>query len=241
MKLEGKKALVTAAGQGIGRSTAELFAENGAEVYACDINQDALNTLNEMTTIRADVTKKEDINNLYESTGGVDILFNGVGFVHGGTIMECDEDQWDQAFEINVKSMYQIIKKYLPYMIEKKYGSIINMSSLASSLAGVVNRFSYSSTKAAIIGMTKSIAKDYVGDGIRCNAICPATVDTPSLQDRINADSDPVQARKDFISRQPMGRLGKPEEIASLALYLASDESNYTTGVAYVIDGGMNI
>ena len=241
MKLEGKKALVTAAGQGIGRSTAELFAENGAEVYACDINQDTLNTLNEMTTIRADVTKKEDINNLYESTGGVDILFNGVGFVHGGTIMECDEDQWDQAFEINVKSMYQIIKKYLPYMIEKKYGSIINMSSLASSLAGVVNRFSYSSTKAAIIGMTKSIAKDYVGDGIRCNAICPATVDTPSLQDRINADSDPVQARKDFISRQPMGRLGKPEEIASLALYLASDESNYTTGVAYVIDGGMNI
>jgi 2-keto-3-deoxy-L-fuconate dehydrogenase len=241
MKLEGKKALVTAAGQGIGRSTAELFAENGAEVYACDINQDALNTLNEMTTIRADVTKKEDINNLYESTGGVDILFNGVGFVHGGTIMECDEDQWDQAFEINVKSMYQIIKKYLPYMIEKKYGSIINMSSLASSLAGVVNRFSYSSTKAAIIGMTKSIAKDYVGDGIRCNAICPATVDTPSLQDRINADSDPVQARKDFISRQPMGRLGKPEEIASLALYLASDESNYTTGVAYVIDGGMHI
>ncbi len=241
MKLEGKKALVTAAGQGIGRSTAELFAENGAEVYACDINQDALNTLNEMTTIRADVTKKEDINNLYESTGGVDILFNGVGFVHGGTIMECDEDQWDQAFEINVKSMYQIIKKYLPYMIEKKYGSIINMSSLASSLAGVVNRFSYSSTKAAIIGMTKSIAKDYVGDGIRCNAICPSTVDTPSLQDRINADSDPVQARKDFISRQPMGRLGKPEEIASLALYLASDESNYTTGVAYVIDGGMNI
>ena len=163
MKFKGKKALVTAAGLGIGRATAELFAENGAEVYACDINQDTLNTLNGMTTIRADVTKKEDINNLYETTVGVDILFNGVGFVHGGTIMECDEDQWDQAFEINVKSMYQIIKKYLPYMIEKKYGSIINMSSLASSLAGVVNRFSYSSTKAAIIGMTKSIAKDYVG------------------------------------------------------------------------------
>ncbi|MAU56008.1 MAG: NAD(P)-dependent oxidoreductase [Dehalococcoidia bacterium] len=241
MKLKGKKALVTAAGQGIGRATAELFAENGAEVYACDINQDTLNTLNGMTTIRADVTKKEDINNLYETTGGVDILFNGVGFVHGGTILECDDDQWDEAFEINVKSMFRISKKYLPYMIDQNYGSIINMSSVASSLAGVVNRFSYSSSKAAIIGLTKSIAKDFVGNGIRCNAIAPATVESPSLQDRINAETDPVQAKKDFIARQPMGRLGQPEEIANLALYLASDNSKYTTGVAHIIDGGMII
>lgn len=241
MKLEGKKALVTAGGQGIGRATAELFAENGAEVFACDLNEDTLGTLKGMTTIRADVTNTEDINNLYETTGGVDILFNGVGFVHGGTILECDEDQWDQAFEINVKSMYRITKKYLPHMLGQNYGSIINMSSVASSLAGVVNRFSYSSSKAAIIGMTKSIAKDFVGSGIRCNAICPATVESPSLQDRINAEDDPIQAKKDFIARQPMGRLGQPEEIANLALYLASDNSKYTTGVAHVIDGGMII
>ena len=181
MKLEGKKALVTAAGQGIGRATAELFAENGAEVFACDLNEETLSTLKGMDTIRTDVTKVEDINNLYKTTGGVDILFNGVGFVHGGTIMECDEDQWDQAFDINVKSMYRITKKYLPYMIDQNYGSIVNMSSVASSLAGVVNRFSYSSSKAAIIGMTKSIAKDFVGSGIRCNAIAPATVESPSL------------------------------------------------------------
>ena len=241
MKLEGKKALVTAGGQGIGRATAELFAENGAEVFACDLNEDTLGTLKGMTTIRADVTNTEDINNLYKETGGVDILFNGVGFVHGGTILECDEDQWDQAFEINVKSMYRITKKYLPHMLGQNYGSIINMSSVASSLAGVVNRFSYSSSKAAIIGMTKSIAKDFVGSGIRCNAICPATVESPSLQDRINAEDDPIQAKKDFIARQPMGRLGQPEEIANLALYLASDNSKYTTGVAHVIDGGMII
>ena len=241
MKLKGKKALVTAAGQGIGRATAELFAENGAEVFACDLNEETLSTLKDMSTIRADVTKVEDINNLYKTTGGVDILFNGVGFVHGGTIMECDEDQWDQAFDINVKSMYRITKKYLPYMIDQNYGSIVNMSSVASSLAGVVNRFSYSSSKAAIIGMTKSIAKDFVGSDIRCNAIAPATVESPSLQDRINAEDDPIQAKKDFIARQPMGRLGQPEEIANLALYLASDDSKYTTGVAHIIDGGMII
>ena len=241
MKLKGKKALVTAAGQGIGRSTAELFRENGAEVYACDINQETLDTLSGMKTIYADVTKYNDIENIFDITGGVDVLFNGVGFVHGGTILECDENQWDQAFDINVKSMYQIIKLYLPYMIEKGSGSIINMSSVASSLAGVVNRFSYSASKAAIIGITKSVAKDFVGKGVRCNAIAPATVESPSLQDRINAEDDPVQAKKDFIARQPMGRLGQPEEIANLALYLASDDSQYTTGVAHIIDGGMII
>ena len=241
MKLKGKKALVTAAGQGIGRSTAELFTENGAEVIACDINKDTLATLNGMKTIQADVTKYSDLENIFRETGGVDVLFNGVGFVHGGTILECDEDQWDQAFNINVKSMYQIIKLYLPHMIEQGSGSIINMSSGASSLAGVVNRVSYSASKAAIIGITKSVAKDFVGSGIRCNAIAPATVESPSLQDRINAEDDPVQAKKDFIARQPMGRLGQPEEIANLALYLASDDSKYTTGVAHIIDGGMII
>jgi len=241
MKLKGKKALVTAAGQGIGRSTAELFAKNGADVYACDINKETLNTLKGIKTIEADVTKRSDIQKIYEVTGGVDILFNGVGIVHGGTILECDEGQWDQAFDVNVKSMFQITKLYLPYMIEQNSGSIINMSSVASSLAGVINRFSYSASKAAIIGITKSLAKDFVGNGIRCNAIAPATVESPSLQDRINAEQDPVQAKKDFIARQPMGRLGQPEEIANLALYLASDDSRYTTGVAHIIDGGMII
>jgi 2-keto-3-deoxy-L-fuconate dehydrogenase len=241
MKLKGKKALVTAAGQGIGRSTAELFAKNGADVYACDINKETLNTLKGIKTIEADVTKHSDIQKIYEVTGGVDILFNGVGIVHGGTILECDEGQWDQAFDVNVKSMFQITKLYLPYMIEQNSGSIINMSSVASSLAGVINRFSYSASKAAIIGITKSLAKDFVGNGIRCNAIAPATVESPSLQDRINAEQDPVQAKKDFIARQPMGRLGQPEEIANLALYLASDDSRYTTGVAHIIDGGMII
>ena len=241
MKLKGKKALVTAAGQGIGRSTAELFAKNGADVYACDINKETLNTLEGIKTIEADVTKHSDIQKIYEVTGGVDILFNGVGIVHGGTILECDEGQWDQAFDVNVKSMFQITKLYLPYMIEQNSGSIINMSSVASSLAGVINRFSYSASKAAIIGITKSLAKDFVGNGIRCNAIAPATVESPSLQDRINAEQDPVQAKKDFIARQPMGRLGQPEEIANLALYLASDDSRYTTGVAHIIDGGMII
>ena len=241
MKLKGKKALVTAAGQGIGRSTAELFAKNGADVYACDINQKTLNTLKGIKTIEADVTKYSDIQKIYAETGGVDILFNGVGIVHGGTILECDEGQWDQSFDVNVKSMFQIIKLYLPYMIEQNSGSIINMSSVASSLAGVINRFSYSASKAAIIGITKSVAKDFVGKGIRCNAIAPATVESPSLQDRINAEEDPIQAKKDFISRQPMGRLGQPEEIANLALYLASNDSRYTTGVAHIIDGGMII
>tara|TARA_E500000081_G_C6089404_1_gene331896 strand:+ start:57 stop:782 length:726 start_codon:yes stop_codon:yes gene_type:complete len=241
MKLKGKKALVTAAGQGIGRSTAELFAENGAEVFACDINQDTLSTLNGMKTIQADVTNFSELQKIYDETGGIDVLFNGVGFVHGGTILECDEDQWDQAFDINVKSMFQLIKLYLPFMIEQGSGSIVNMSSVASSLAGVVNRFSYTASKAAIIGITKSVAKDFVGKGIRCNAIAPATVESPSLQDRINAEDDPVQAKRDFIARQPMGRLGQPEEIAKLALYLASDDSKYTTGVAHIIDGGMII
>ena len=241
MKLKGKKALVTAAGQGIGRSTAELFTENGAEVIACDINKDTLATLNGMKTIQADVTKYSDLENIFRETGGVDVLFNGVGFVHGGTILECDEDQWDQAFNINVKSMYQIIKLYLPHMIEQGSGSIINMSSVASSLAGVVNRFSYSASKAAIIGITKSVAKDFVGKGIRCNAIAPATVESPSLQDRINAEDDPVQAKKDFIARQPMGRLGTAEEIAAVAVYLASDDATFTTGSTIHVDGGISI
>ena len=231
MKLKGKKALVTAAGQGIGRSTAELFRENGAEVYACDINQATLDTLSGMKTIQADVTKYSDVENIFNITGGVDVLFNGVGFVHGGTILECDENQWDQAFDINVKSMYQIIKLYLPYMIEKGSGSIINMSSVASSLAGVVNRFSYSASKAAIIGITKSVAKDFVGKGVRCNAIAPGGIFN-------NQDGEFV---KKFSNTVPSGRMLNPEEIVSHVAYLTSSDSQFLTGQNIVVDGGISL
>lgn len=240
-RLSGKTALVTAAGQGIGKAAAELFSGEGAEVIATDINKAALQDLSGCRTRWLDVTDKAAIESLAAELGAIDILFNCAGHVASGTILECAEDDWDFSFELNVKSMYRVIKAFLPAMLAAGGGTIINMSSIASALSAAPNRFVYGATKAAVTGMTKSVALDYVKQGIRCNAICPGTVDTPSLQERLNAFADPVQARKDFENRQPMGRLGSAEEIAGLALYLASDESAYTTGAIIPIDGGWSI
>ncbi len=240
-RLKGKTALVTAAGAGIGRMTAELFHQEGASVIATDINEQSLTSLPGCQTHRLDVTDGTAITALAGQIGAVDILFNCAGYVANGPVLDCEESDWDFSFELNVKSMYRMVKAFLPAMLEAGGASIINMSSVASSLIAAPNRFVYGTTKAAVIGMTKSIALDYIEQGIRCNAVCPGTVDTPSLQDRINAFDDPVQARKDFVSRQPMGRLGRAEEIAKLVLYLASDESSYTTGAVIPIDGGWSV
>ena len=241
VRVKDKTALITAAAQGIGKATAELFAREGAEVIATDINEAALGNLEGCRTRRLDVTDKTAIEDLAAELGAVDILFNCAGYVADGPILECAEDDWDFSFELNVKSMYRMIKAFLPAMLAAGGGVIINMSSAVSTLTAAPNRFVYGATKAAVIGMTKSIALDYVKQGIRCNAICPGTVDTPSLQERLNAFADPAQARKDFENRQPMGRLGSAEEIANLALYLASDESSYTTGAIIPVDGGWSI
>jgi 2-keto-3-deoxy-L-fuconate dehydrogenase len=241
-RLKDKTALITAAGQGIGRASALLFANEGATVIATDINEEALKSLKtEMPSImtqRLDVLDSKAVNALSQDIKQLDILFNCAGFVHHGSILECDDKDWDFSFDLNVKSIYRMTKAFLPIMLEKKQGSIINMSSVASSIKGVVNRFSYGATKAAVIGLTKSIAADFVGRGIRCNAICPGTVQTPSLDERIAAQGDIETVRKAFIERQPIGRLGSASEIALLALYLASDESSYTTGTIHIIDGG---
>ena len=240
-RLSGKTALVTAAGQGIGKTTAELFAREGARVIATDINAAALADLTGCSARQLDVTAKDAIETLAAELGTVDILFNCAGHVANGSILECAEADWDFSFELNVKSMYRMIKAFLPAMLAAGGGSIVNMSSVASSLTAAPNRFVYGATKAAVIGMTKSVALDYVKQGIRCNAICPGTVDTPSLQQRLDAFADPVQARRDFENRQPMGRLGSAAEVASLALYLAADEASYTTGAIIPIDGGWSI
>ena len=241
-RLAGKTALITAAGAGIGLATARLYHAEGATVWATDINQEALALLKShypaLQTHVLDVTDGEAVEAFAGMVTGVDVLFNCAGFVHHGAILDCDEAAWDFSFDLNVKSCYRLIKAFLPRMIDNGGGSIINMSSVASSLKGAPNRFVYGATKAAVIGLTKAVARDYIEQGIRCNAICPGTVDTPSLQDRLSAFADPAQARQDFIDRQPMRRLGTAQEIAQLALYLASDEASYTTGVAYVIDGG---
>jgi 2-keto-3-deoxy-L-fuconate dehydrogenase len=237
-RLAGKTALVTAAGQGIGRATAELFAAEGAAVLATDINGDLLASIGGCRTRRLDVRDPIEINAAVADAGPIDVLFNCAGFVHSGTILECDESAWNRSLEINVTAMYRLIRAALPGMLERARGSIINMSSVAGSIKGVPNRFVYGVTKAAVIGLTKSIAIDFVAKGIRCNAICPGTVDTPSLHDRLQATGDYATAWKSFTARQPMGRLGRPEEIASLALYLASDESAFVTGQCHVIDGG---
>ncbi|WP_214648077.1 SDR family oxidoreductase [Ruegeria lacuscaerulensis] len=243
-RMAGKKALVTAAGQGIGRASVERYVAEGAQVIACDINDDTLAELAELegvTALKLDVTDADAVTEAVEQTGPLDVLFNCAGFVGAGSILDCDEGQWDFSFDLNVKAMYRLAKLVLPGMLEAGGGSIINMSSVASSIKGVPNRFSYCTSKAAVIGLTKSIAADFVTQGIRCNAICPGTVDSPSLHDRLRATGDYDQALKDFIARQPMGRIGHADEIAALATYLASDESGFTTGQTFAIDGGWTV
>ena len=244
-KLENKNIIVTAAGQGIGRATAIAYSKEGANVTATDINEKTLKSLNEeFPNIKVsilDSTKNDEIKVFFSKIDKVDVLFNAVGYVHHGTIMECEEKDWDFSFNVNVKSMYLMIKEILPKMSKHNKGNIIIMSSIVSSLRGLPNRFVYGATKAAIVGLTKSIAADFIKSNIRCNAIAPGTVHTPSWEDRVAAAPDPVKAKKDFIARQPMGRLATAEEIAALAVYLASDESDFITGVVHPIDGGMSI
>ncbi len=244
-RLKNKNAIVTAAGQGIGRSTAIAFHNEGANVIATDLNEKTLKELNKefpkIKIQKLDSTNKTEIENFTKSLDRVDVLFNAVGFVHHGTILECEEKDWDFSFNVNIKSMYFMIKSIIPKMIKQNGGSIINISSIASSIRGLPNRFVYGASKAAIVGLTKSIAADFVKQNIRCNTIAPGTVHTPSWEDRVRASKDPVQAKKDFIARQPMGRLGTPEEIAAIAIYLASDESTFATGNIFSVDGGMTI
>lgn len=237
-RLEGKVALVTAAAQGIGRASAVLFAAEGARVIATDRQPDLLRGLTGCDCRELDVTDEQAIARLATELGPIDILFNVAGYVHAGTILDCDEAAWEGSLAINLTAMYRTIRAFLPGMVAKGGGAIVNMSSIASSVKGIPNRFAYGATKAGVIGLTKSVAADFVGKGIRCNAICPGTVDTPSLQQRLHDTGDYERARKDFAARQPMGRLGTAEEIARLALYLASDDSSFTTGAIHVIDGG---
>ncbi len=237
-RLQGKIAVVTAAGQGIGRASAELFAREGARVIAADINPDTLATLVGCETHALDLTDGAAIRAFADTIGGIDILFNCAGFVHAGSLLTTDEEDFDFSFDLNVRSAYRMIRAFLPSMIARGGGSIVNMASVAGTIIAVPNRFVYGASKAAVVALTKSVALDFVGDGIRCNAICPGTVQSPSLDQRMAATGDADKARSDFVARQPMGRLGDPAEIAELALYLASDLSSYTTGTANVIDGG---
>lgn len=249
-RLSGKRCLITAAGAGIGRESALACAREGAQVLATDIDAAALASLAAENTadnlaleVRTlNVTDPAAITALVADEPGFDVLFNCAGYVHQGSILDCDEEAWKRSFTINVDAMYRLCKAVLPGMLARGSGSIINMSSVASSIKGAPNRFVYGVTKAAVIGLTKSIAADFVAKGIRCNAICPGTVDTPSLAGRIAAlGGDQDSVRKSFVDRQPMGRLGDPREIAALVVYLASDESSFTTGQTHVIDGGWSI
>jgi len=244
-RLENKNIIVTAAGQGIGKATAIAFHNEGANVTATDLNEKTLAELNkEFPKIKVstlDSTNNANIKTFADSMSKVDVLFNAVGFVHHGSILDCEEKDWDFSFNVNIKSMYFMCKAIVPKMLSQKKGSIINIASVASSVKGVPNRFVYGASKAAIIGLTKSIAADFVKQNIRCNAIAPGTVFTPSWEERVKQSADPVQAKKDFIARQPMGRLGAAEEIASMAVYLAGDESAFTTGNTFSVDGGMTI
>jgi 2-keto-3-deoxy-L-fuconate dehydrogenase len=243
-RLKGKVALITGAGSGMGRAAALAFAKEGAKVWATDVNGKAVAELEGKDGIKTrplDVTSESAVQKIAAEVGDIDILFNCAGIVHHGSILDAKPGDWDQAFAVNVKSMYLVSRAFLPGMLKKGRGSIINMASVASSIRGLPNRFVYGASKAAVIGLTKSIAADYVAKGVRCNAICPGTVDTPSLQGRINAFADPVQARKDFVARQPMGRLGTVDDITGILVFLASDESLFATGNAYSIDGGMTI
>ena len=247
-RLKGKKTLITAAGQGIGRSTVLAFAAEGAHVLATDINPHSLDLLKKefsefatnIETYLLDVNNLKAIQQLAEEKDAFDVLFNCAGFVHHGSVLDCEESDWDFSFELNVRSMYRMIKAFLPAMLKAGGGSIVNMSSVASSVKGLPNRFVYGASKAAVVGLTKSVAADFITQGIRCNAICPGTVESPSLQERIKAQGGNYEeVLAAFIERQPIGRIGTPEEIAALAVYLASDESSYTTGIAWSIDGGM--
>ena len=240
-RLKGKKAVLTAAGQGIGRAVAEAFLREGAIVTATDINEKLLEGLKGAATRKLDVTDDAAVKALAQELGAVDVLFNCAGYVHQGTILDCEDKDWEFSFNLNVKSMYRTVRAFLPAMLANGGGSIINVASVASSLKAVPNRFVYSASKAAVIGLTKSVAADYITRGIRSNCICPGTVESPSLDGRIKAlGGDAEAVRKAFIARQPIGRLGKPEEVAWLAVYLASDESSFTTGTAQIIDGGWN-
>ena len=248
-RLAGKRALVTAAGQGIGRATALAFAAEGASVLATDIADDKLTPLADalIATRHLDVTDEVEIAALADELGAIDVLFNCAGFVHHGTILDCTPVEWDASFVLNVRSMYLMIRVWLPKMIEHGAGaSIINMASAVSSIKGAPNRCVYGATKAAVIGLTKAVAADFIVAGIRCNAICPGTIETPSLEERIvalgvHAVGDEEAALRAFVERQPLGRLGRPEEVAALAVYLASDESSFTTGAVHLIDGGWTL
>ena len=244
-RLQNKNIIVTAAGQGIGKATAIAFHNEGANVIATDINDKTLADLNkehpDIEVKKLDSTDNNSILEFVKNLDQVDVLFNAVGFVHHGTILECEEKDWDFSNIVNVKSMYFMSKAILPIMIKQNKGSIVNVSSCASSLKGFPNRFVYGTTKGAVIGLTKSIASDFVKNNIRCNSIAPGTVFSPSWQERVNQSPDPIQAKKDFIARQPMGRLGTAEEIAAIAIYLASDESTFTTGTTFSVDGGISI
>lgn len=247
-RLAGKTAFITAAGQGMGQAAALAFAREGARVWATDINGAALKAIDGKDGIRTsvlDVTDEQAIQRTSKEVGAqfgdIDVLFNCAGIVHHGSILDATPKDWDQAFAVNVRSMFLVTRAFLPGMLKKGRGSIINMASVASSIRGLPNRCVYGASKAAVIGLTKSLAADYVGKGVRCNAIAPGTVDTPSLAGRINAFADPAQARRDFVARQPMGRLGTVDDITGILVFLASDESLFATGNAYSIDGGMTI
>ncbi|MDM0090993.1 MULTISPECIES: SDR family oxidoreductase [unclassified Variovorax] len=251
-RVQGKRTLVTAAGNGIGRESALALAREGAQVWATDMNDEALAALAEdaraeglagLTTAKLDVRDSAAVARMAAEIGPLDVLFNCAGFVHGGSILECEDSDWDFSFDLNVKSMYRTIRSFLPAMLAHGGGSIINMASAASSVKGVPNRFVYGASKAAVIGLTKAVAADFVQKGIRCNAICPGTIESPSLRGRIaaqarDANADEAAVRAAFVARQPIGRVGRPEEVAALVVYLASDESAFTTGTIHMIDGG---
>jgi 2-keto-3-deoxy-L-fuconate dehydrogenase len=241
-RLKGKAALLTAAAAGIGRATAEAFAREGARVIATDIDLDGLAGL-DAEKRKLDVRSSDAVQALARDIGAIDVLFNCAGFVHHGTVLDCSEADWDFSFDLNVKSMHRMIRAFLPGMLERGAGSIVNIASGASSVRGIPNRYVYGASKAAVIGLTKAVAADFIRKGVRCNAICPGTIESPSLDGRIAALSassgEPIaKVRQAFVDRQPMGRLGKPEEIAAIAVYLASDESAFATGQAFIVDGG---
>jgi 2-keto-3-deoxy-L-fuconate dehydrogenase len=247
-RLQGKVALITAAGQGIGRAIAQAFIAEGAKVVATDVAEDKVETLKAAKHLKLDVRSQDNVEALAKiiagEFGALDILVNCAGYVHNGSVLDCADKDWDFSFDLNVKSMHRTIKTFLPAMLEKKSGSIVNISSAVSSIRGVPNRYAYGATKAAVIGLTKSVAADFIKQGIRCNAICPGTIESPSLDERIatlskETGKSPDVVRQAFVDRQPMGRLGTAQEVAALALFLASDEASYITGQAHLVDGGM--